>query len=412
MKSIVSIVFLSIITVSCLSQLSPEPELATDFDLFAANPMLPNYFAQNELNGVYKVMSDHGEAWGDVVVCKYIRERLCIYSSKDAVFAESWGGFLGDSLHLSGIMRIVRSGDGARIKLVIKKNEGAESLSNSIKPNKIIIRGSTSDGDSLILSRVSNLIESDKIVIAHRGGCRNSERIGISENSIEMMKYAEILGADGIEIDVKRTKDDQLIIFHDDTFSPRTVQGAYLLGGVTDFTYNQIRTFGRLIHGEIIPTLDEALKTVIDNTNLSWVWLDIKDTAQSTTDKTISAQKHFLDYAKAKGRNIHILFGIPNQDILDRYNKSKDANTQDVLVEIGSKEAIDLVKCVAWGPRWTEEVDDDAYIDKILSERINIFLWTVDLKESIENCFKKDSKINGIVSNYPTLVSAIKYSKK
>ncbi|MCK7516839.1 MAG: hypothetical protein MZV64_03520 [Ignavibacteriales bacterium] len=104
-----------------------------------------------------------------------------------------------------------------------------------------------------------------------------------------MIIHSPIMGATGIEIDVKRTRDGQLIVFHDDTFSPRTVKGAYLLGSVEDYDLNQIKAFGQLINGETIPTLSEALRAVIDRTKLSLVWLDLKDA--SNVDETIRIQK-------------------------------------------------------------------------------------------------------------------------
>ena len=47
----------------------------------------------------------------------------------------------------------------------------------------------------------------------------------------------------------------ELILFHDDSFSPRTVQGAYLLGKVENYDLEQITSLGKLIYGERIPTL-------------------------------------------------------------------------------------------------------------------------------------------------------------
>lgn len=412
MRQIIFSIFIALISVSCLSQLSPEPVLHTEFDLFLANPTALSDISRNVMNGIYTVSigtTSLKEEWGDTVVCKWVKQRFCLYSIKDAVYSENGGGFLGDSLHLCGIMRIVRSGEGAYTKIIVKKNEGADAIRNARDSNNIIIKFSTSDGRSIILKQIRKLNEPKFLVMAHRGGCRNSERIGISENSLEMMRYAEVLGANGIEIDVKRTKDDKLIIFHDDTFSPRTVQGAYLLGNITDFTYNQINAFGRLIYGEKIPTLEEALKTVIDDTNLKLVWLDIKDEKQVTIDATLLAQKRWLDYAKTKGRDITILFGIPSDTILAKYKKSDDANKYDVLCELDSKNVTELATCKAWAPRWT--TSDRVEISNMQAKGLFVFRWTVDLKESIKNCIDNE-KVDGVLSNYPSLVAGINFSLK
>lgn len=93
------------------------------------------------------------------------------------------------------------------------------------------------------------------IVVAHRGDWRNAP-----ENSLQALKNCISMGVDMIEIDLKRTKDGQLVIMHDATID-RTTNGK---GRVEDYTLDELRKF-RLKNGlgrattHPVPTLREML---------------------------------------------------------------------------------------------------------------------------------------------------------
>lgn len=93
------------------------------------------------------------------------------------------------------------------------------------------------------------------IVVAHRGDWRN-----FPENSLEAIDNAIKMGVDIVELDVKRTKDGELILMHDRTLD-RTTTGK---GLVSENTLSDIRKLNlrngcniRTIHK--VPTLEEAL---------------------------------------------------------------------------------------------------------------------------------------------------------
>lgn len=400
------ILFLTCLLVtSCFNQLPNEPEFkkVIPYDFHLSNS------AKLTMNGIYTVL-DGRETFGDEVVGKWSNNRWCLYSKHDVVYSTSAGGIEGDTVKFNGYFRIVRSGSGFQLNMRILPNEGAFELIENNNPDKIILRGSTDDGTTITLQRARNLFkrESDFHILAHRGGGRNSERLGISENSIEMIKYADILGASGIEIDIKRTRDGQLIVFHDDTFSPRTVRGSYLLGNVENFDLKQIKLFGQLIYGEAIPTLQEALNAVIDSTELSLVWLDIKD--PDIIDIVIPVQLEAINYAVSKGRELEILLGIPDADLLNKYRSSIYSNKVPELVELDYATALNLPSS-AWAPRWTNGIPSETITDVMHNNDILVFTWTLDVQDYISDFINK-SGIDGILSNYPSLVAGIYYSKK
>lgn len=250
-----SFILISFFLISCLSELPTVSEFNDDPGSYDFDYTHLEDSVKIRMNGVYKVHQGEN-LLGDEIAGRWVNQRWCLYSKHDVVYSENVGGSMEDStIRFKGYIRVVRSGSGTELDLEIPLSEGGSELLSGIIPTSLIIRGNTSEGSQIELQRIRELYKSNdstKIfhIIAHRGGGRNAERLGISENSIEMIKHAEILGATGIEIDVKQTRDGKLILFHDPTFSPRTVKGTYLLGKVENFDLAQIQKFGRLYTGK------------------------------------------------------------------------------------------------------------------------------------------------------------------
>jgi glycerophosphoryl diester phosphodiesterase len=78
------------------------------------------------------------------------------------------------------------------------------------------------------------------LVLAHRGACRQAP-----ENTVAAFTRARELGADGVELDVRRTRDGALVVSHD----PR-VAGA---GVLIEHSLAELRAAA-----PSVPTLDEA----------------------------------------------------------------------------------------------------------------------------------------------------------
>lgn len=93
-------------------------------------------------------------------------------------------------------------------------------------------------------------------VIAHRGG-----RGLMPENTLAAIRHAIDLGADYVELDIRATRDGQLVIMHDRSVD-RTTNGH---GDVKNLEFDYIRTldagtkFDAKYAGEKVPTFDECL---------------------------------------------------------------------------------------------------------------------------------------------------------
>ena len=90
---------------------------------------------------------------------------------------------------------------------------------------------------------------------AHRG--LHNMKKGIPENSMKAFQAAVDAG-DGIELDVHLTKDNQIVVFHDDTFE--RVCGKK--GTVEETTYTEMKKYFLSGTKERIPLLKDVLKTV------------------------------------------------------------------------------------------------------------------------------------------------------
>ena len=85
----------------------------------------------------------------------------------------------------------------------------------------------------------------EKLIIAHRGAPSDAK-----ENTIESFEKALVSGADMIEFDVRRTKDNVLIAFHDESIQGHSTK---------DLTFEAMSQMAKH-QGFEIPTVEEVLK--------------------------------------------------------------------------------------------------------------------------------------------------------
>lgn len=111
------------------------------------------------------------------------------------------------------------------------------------------------------------------MLVAHRGASGSAP-----ENTMAAFELAIAHGAKMIELDVQRTRDDRLVVFHDSTLR-RTTNGK---GRLARLTYDALRTldagswFGKEFAGERIPLLDDVLAKLRGRVYLN---IEVKSTA-------------------------------------------------------------------------------------------------------------------------------------
>jgi glycerophosphoryl diester phosphodiesterase len=90
------------------------------------------------------------------------------------------------------------------------------------------------------------------LIIAHRGAGHRGRGATIHENTMAAFEVARAAGADGIEVDVRRTCDGVMIIHHD-----RTLSG--IKTPIAAVPFAQVQKTAKT-SGYIIPTLEETVR--------------------------------------------------------------------------------------------------------------------------------------------------------
>ncbi len=414
MRYFLTLISIVLLVYSCeqVSLLDPE---YSDGSMLMGTSEIPNRIKKN-IEGIYKI-SDGSNEFGTEVAFKWQGEKLAVYGSKFGSYFLLSGGIKDTTFFFEGTWRHMQNLDVGLLRLQIGVNNGALNLwNNSVTPESVKMIGSFGEGSSpntrLLKLTYNRPLSNDSLsnnflIVSHRGGVRNADYIGISENSVEMIAKAEELGANGIEIDIKLSKDNIPFLYHDSDINLRLVQEAPIWGPIEDFTFPQIRTFLTLANGEKIPTLIEALSFVLTETNLRYVWLDMKS-EKNAMPIVIPIQQEIMKRAKEMGRKLVITVGLPNKD---KQKLFMEYPGYENIESINEMEIADVrrTNSYAWGPRWTMGSQTDA-VNQIHAEGRIAITWTVDQIEFISK-FINESKFDGFVTNYPTIVAYYNYAR-
>ncbi|MDZ4714514.1 MAG: glycerophosphodiester phosphodiesterase family protein [Cytophagales bacterium] len=364
------------------------------------------------MDGVYTVTNGI-ERFGFEVVVKWTGKRLSIFSLTNYAILQC--GYKDSVVYMRGYWRVPTSDGTGLIDMVILKVEGAREIVKGAPTTSIVIRGKYGNQNGLPDINVtfrykrpfsSKVTGQDFYIIGHRAGGRTSDRLPVSENSIPMIKHTGSLGSNGIEIDIRLTKDKVPVLYHDPDINIRLTVKGPLNGPIGNFTLNQLSAFVRLIRGEKIPTLDEALRYVVDSTNLKFVWLDMKDEDPDLVKYVLPVQIAAITRAQAAGRNVEFLMGIPSKELFDALKATPGYQLVPSLCEI-SPETTRELGSKAWAPRWTLGTQNSA-VTSMQVEGRRVYTWTIDLPAYIRQ-FINEGKFNGFLSNYPSHVAYFFY---
>jgi glycerophosphoryl diester phosphodiesterase len=414
MRNFLIIISIVLVLNSCTQVNLLEPEYS-DGSILTGTLEIPEQIKKN-IEGIYKI-SDGSNEFGTEVAFKWHGETLAVYGSKLGSYFILSGGVKDTSFFFEGTWRHMQNLDVGLLRLQIDVSDGSLNLwNNTVTPESVKLNGSFGEDSSpntkLLKLTYDRPLSNDSLsnnflIVSHRGGVRNADYIGVSENSVEMIAKAEELGANGIEIDIKLSKDNIPFLYHDPDINLRLVQEAPIWGPIEDFTFPQIRTFLTLVYGERIPTLLEALNFVLTKTNLRYVWLDMKS-EKNAMPIVIPIQQEIMRRAKEMGRNLVITVGLPNAD---KQKIFMEYPGYENIESINEMEIADVrtTNSYAWGPRWTLGSQTDAVNQMHAEGRIAI-TWTVDQIEFITK-FINESEFDGFVTNYPTIVAYYNYAR-
>ena len=209
-------------------------------------------------------------------------------------------------------------------------------------------------------------------IIAHRGVTRNDQ-----ENTLPAYHQAFSEGADGLEIDVRLSKDKKPIIFHDEDTS-RLFKKSLEIKNTTFF---ELEALGN--NENRIPLLDEVLDFLPQNKEC---FIEIKSDANTVP---------FLDKLKIEKKNITFLSfdknvvlalkkRFPNKLVFQSFHMLQ-------IERYGIKKILEFYKN---GNSDGLSIDirglSNKTIDKILEKKIDLIIWTLNSMERLKELSKKN----------------------
>jgi glycerophosphoryl diester phosphodiesterase len=412
MKKILYFLISLLLFYSCDNEVEVITPVVDPSNFLGQTNPLPNN-AKPIMEGVYEVTKGN-ELLGDQVVVKWNRDRLSIFAGINGGYLVLESGYLDSVIFFMGYWRYSTNTETGAATFYIPADEGgSEIISGDTSFTAIKFIGEYGFGNefpanplTLIYKRPfsEEVMQSDFDILAHRGGGRNSDYLGVSENSIEMLEIAETFGTNGVEIDARLTKDGVPFIYHDKDINLRLTQKSLIWGNIEDFTWAQLRTLVTLRNGEKIPSLREALEYILDETNIKVVWLDTKDV--DVVEASIELLTEINERAINMGRNLKIYLGIPADDIYEEFLAQPNYEDVPSLVEL-SIDQVREANALIWAPRWTQGTQTST-VQQMQAEGRKVFTWTLDDENYIKQ-FINEGQFDGILTNYPTIVSYYHY---
>jgi glycerophosphoryl diester phosphodiesterase len=241
-----------------------------------------------------------------------------------------------------------------------------------------------------MISRELNTTE--KLIIAHRGASSDAK-----ENTIESFEKAMASGADMIEFDVRRTKDDVLIAFHDEMIQGHSTK---------DLTFGAIRQMARH-QGFEIPTVEEVLKW-----SRGKIKLDVELKEEGYEKETIERLSGYFeeDQFVITSFNDDSLRVIKERypDIKTGLILGRDIPTYRILTRLQEyfpmkrykKAKVDFLvahfKLLRVG-----------FLERARRSHLPVFVWTVNDEETIQKLLN-DRRVYAIITDKPDLAVSLR----
>ncbi|HNP77616.1 MAG: glycerophosphodiester phosphodiesterase [Cyclobacteriaceae bacterium] len=391
---------------SCSSIDITPPLINSDENLINTTP-LPGTVMKN-MEGIY-TLTDGGKELGTSFVCKVSKYRVSFFSEKEGIYIILKYGFntANNSIQFSGFWRMSETADQGLINMEIPAGSGSLNLILNGATKGLTINGlyrgfgAGTKSVTLTYSRpFSVFTQNNEFIVFGHHGIQTTSNPPYAENTLKAAFHAEEYGSNGIEYDVRLTRDNVPICIHDPTINIRLTQKGPLSGDFDQYSFQFLRDFITLVDGQKIPSVEEVLRVVIDSTNLKYVWLDIKGNPGVFThlEPVVRAA---MDRATSKGRNLTIFAGLPSTDVIDQFRAQPSYASLPTLCELSVDCAIEN-KSKFFGPRYSEGLllED---VDRAHAAGIKVISWTLNDKSIIHN-YLRNGRFDGFITDYPAYV--------
>ncbi len=229
----------------------------------------------------------------------------------------------------------------------------------------------------------------EPIIIAHRGGYGSGEL----ENTLKSFRKAIELRVDMIEFDVRRTKDDYLIAFHDGTVNEMEV---------SSLTYSELKSVtGR----SNIPQLEQVLKLAKGKIELD---IELKETGYES--EVVKILNYYLKPNEFMIKSFHDgsvklikeLYPKIKAGLLLGVDKANNKITTRVTELFPIKR---LQRCKADFVSPNYRLLKLFFIKRMKKNGFEIYVWTVNDEKQMKRL--KNKGIDGIITDNPEMAQSI-----
>jgi glycerophosphoryl diester phosphodiesterase len=364
------------------------------------------------MEGLYN-LSGGSESLGTHFVCKVSKYKVTFFSNKEGIhIILKYGYKPGDgSIQFSGFWRKTESPTQGIIEFSVSAADGATDLLDGIAAGLKLEGVFSNEAMTLTYERpfTAFAIANPFLVFAHHG-IQTTVDPPFAENSLNVILNGEDYGVNGLELDVRMTKDNVPILIHDPTINIRLTLKGPLFGYWDQYNYSVISRFVTLIDGQQVPTVEEALNAFIDETTMKYFWMDIKGNEGIFKYLEPIVRKAY-ERAVVQGRDVVIFAGLPSSETIGELEKQPTyhainttfpySDPLPLLAEETIEKAIEN-DCQFFGPRYTLGLLLPE-VEKAHDHNIKVISWTLNSKGLIVN-YLQNGKFDGMITDYPAYV--------
>ncbi len=236
-------------------------------------------------------------------------------------------------------------------------------------------------------------------IFAHRGSSGTHP-----ENTLPAFAEAVRLGADGIELDVQMTKDQQLIVMHDEEVD-RTTDGK---GAIKDETLAEIKKlnagswFDEKYSSTKVPTLKEVLDLLVARNFRGILAIELK------TDKEAypGIEEKISALMTSQTWPFIYWYSSFNLQSLERIHALEPDTRIDFTMGKSEKKpplalARDFVQGIHPSDEWVWQ-----HAEQIRTFPLAVRPWTINEETKVKSCL--DCGVTGIFTDFPEMALAVK----
>ncbi len=370
---------------------------------------------KTRFEGIYNVTQGSSQ-FGNTVVVQWNRDYLTIYTGKNTGYFLMQGGQLGNTVYVQGLWRYQNNAETGLTQF--KMTEGADYvLGISSDSSAIVLTGTWGNNqntpqESVVLQFVRpikpELLQNKYYIISHHGSGGGPEYLQQTENTIEIAKIIERYGANGFETDVRLSKDGIPFMYHDNALNPRLVQKGSLIGEPENYTFKELQSFVRLIHGEQIPSLEAMLDAIVTETTLEFVYVDLKSTSQPGLTTIASICEAARQKAASLNRDIEIYMALTTDDLLNAFLALPNYQDIPTICEL-SIDDLQQANSHVWSPRFTDGTQNSE-VQSLHDQGRKAITWTVNIPDQVYT-FLQEGIFDGMLTDYPAQLAYFYYSQ-